>query len=232
MNILRTKIIASIFGFLLVFVLLLSSILNIGLSEKVYREIQLEYEIAEYAGCSQETLDEVTAELISYIKGDRDDLVMQGIVFNVETDIFNEKEISHMIDVKNLFILGQNILYVSILIMILLFLFEITTNREAFNYKFFKSTTITMAISLALFLLIGAMAILDFDSFWMGFHRVFFTNDLFLLDPNTDFLIRMMPLEFFISIVTRIGITFGVSYLISIISMTLSHYLQKGTKSK
>ncbi|MBN2853285.1 MAG: TIGR01906 family membrane protein [Clostridia bacterium] len=232
MNIVRTKIIAAVFGFILVFVLLLASILNVGLSQTIFKEVQLKYDIADYAGCSQETLDYATEQLIRYIRGERDDLNIKGTVFNIETAIFNEKEIAHMVDVKNLFIIGQNILYCCILVMILLFLFEITTNREAFNYKFFKSVTITMIISLALFLIIGAMAFLDFDSFWMGFHKVFFTNDLFLLDPNTDFLIRMMPLEFFISIVSRIGITFGISYTVSIAAMTISHYVLKGSKSK
>ncbi|HSN67432.1 MAG TPA: DUF1461 domain-containing protein, partial [Fusibacter sp.] len=43
-----------------------------------------------------------------------------------------------------------------------------------------------------------ALYFIDFDWAFRKFHEIFFTNDLWLLDPKTDRLIQMMPLEFFI----------------------------------
>ena len=54
----------------------------------------------------------------------------------------------------------------------------------------------------SLFLLAAASillvwGILDFDGLFIAFHRVFFTNDLWILDPRTDLLIQLMPEAFF-----------------------------------
>jgi len=55
----------------------------------------------------------------------------------------------------------------------------------------------------------GAAAVLvlwglaDFDGLFTAFHRIAFTNDGWLLDPSKDLLIRLMPVEFFISLAVR-----------------------------
>ena len=62
-------------------------------------------------------------------------------------------------------------------------------------------------------LLAGALLIwaaVDFDGFFLTFHRIAFTNDGWLLDPRTDLLIRLMPEEFFISLGLR-GLPWALS---------------------
>ena len=54
----------------------------------------------------------------------------------------------------------------------------------------------------ALFLLLFASALavwglVNFDGLFVTFHKVAFTNDLWLLNPNTDVLLTLMPLPFF-----------------------------------
>ena len=54
----------------------------------------------------------------------------------------------------------------------------------------------------ALFLLLFASVlavwgIVNFDGLFVTFHKVAFTNDLWLLNPNTDVLLALMPLPFF-----------------------------------
>ena len=55
---------------------------------------------------------------------------------------------------------------------------------------------------------IAIFAALDFARFWTSFHHLFFTNDLWLLDPRTDVLIMMVPEQFFSDLVMRIIIRF------------------------
>lgn len=43
--------------------------------------------------------------------------------------------------------------------------------------------------------------------------RFFFTNDLWLFDPATDYMIRMLPEGFFADMVLRIALTFVVLLL-------------------
>ena len=56
----------------------------------------------------------------------------------------------------------------------------------------------------AVFIGITVWALADFDGLFVTFHRLAFTNDGWLLDPRTDLLIRLMPVNFFITLGTRI----------------------------
>ena len=72
----------------------------------------------------------------------------------------------------------------------------------------FAKAFLTGLASAALLLIAGViMAVIDFDRFFTLFHRLAFSNDLWLLDPRTDLLIRLMPETFF----TEYGIVGGVS---------------------
>ena len=58
----------------------------------------------------------------------------------------------------------------------------------------------------SLFAGIAVWALVNFDGLFVTFHRVAFTNDGWLLDPRTELLIRLMPVNFFVSLGTRIMI--------------------------
>ena len=60
----------------------------------------------------------------------------------------------------------------------------------------------------------GAIWILaDFTGFWTTFHQLFFTNDLWLLNPATDRMINLFPEAFFSHLVIRILLWFLAFYL-------------------
>ena len=47
-------------------------------------------------------------------------------------------------------------------------------------------------------------AAVNFDGLFVTFHRIAFTNDGWLLNPRTDLLIRLMPLDFFTAMAARL----------------------------
>ena len=55
-------------------------------------------------------------------------------------------------------------------------------------------------------------ALVDFNRFWTVFHEIFFTNDLWLLDPRVSVMINMFPEEFFFGMVMRIALGFIICY--------------------
>ena len=59
------------------------------------------------------------------------------------------------------------------------------------------------AVPLGLF---AAWAALDFSAAFNFFHEMLFTNDLWLLNPATDLLIRICPIGMFMSMGARIGL--------------------------
>ena len=68
----------------------------------------------------------------------------------------------------------------------------------AYVSKGFLTAMFTFIIMLAFF---GFWIFTDFTSFWTWFHTIFFTNQLWLLDPNTDFMICMLPETIFYKLV-------------------------------
>ena len=57
----------------------------------------------------------------------------------------------------------------------------------------------------------------DFHRYFMIFHEIFFKNDLWLLDPDTDLLIRMLPEGFFLDMAKRIGFIFLILMVIVLV---------------
>ena len=57
-------------------------------------------------------------------------------------------------------------------------------------------TMATVAV-LSFLAIIGIWALIDFDSLFLVFHHASFSNDLWKLDPSSDYLIMMFPEEFF-----------------------------------
>lgn len=71
--------------------------------------------------------------------------------------------------------------------------------------------------------------LLDFDGLFVTFHRIAFTNEGWLLDPSTDLLIRLMPVEFFIALAVRCLLWLaGTAAVTGIVSYELCRILPPG----
>lgn len=55
---------------------------------------------------------------------------------------------------------------------------------------------------------LGIAFAIDFTRCFTIFHEIFFTNDLWIFDEATDYMIRMLPEGFFSDMVLRIGTAF------------------------
>lgn len=73
-----------------------------------------------------------------------------------------------------------------------------------------KMLCIGTGIFFAAALLIAGIISTDFSKYFVVFHKIFFSNDLWILDPSTDMLINIVPEPFFMDTALRIGITFGI----------------------
>jgi integral membrane protein (TIGR01906 family) len=115
-----------------------------------------------------------------------------------------------MKDVKELFKKGYIIKYLSLIIFIVALFISIKNKRWQIEKGLFKGMFIWWGLMISLFL----FTLLDFNKYFTYFHLIFFDNDLWLLDPETDLLIQMLPEEFFISIFKRIVLLFSLSLAI------------------
>nr|WP_300002267.1 TIGR01906 family membrane protein [Tissierella sp.] len=183
-----------------------------------------EYRITEVTGKSLDELEPITENLILYLKGGDNSLLMPH---------FNEREILHMEDVRDLFDLARMIKYISIALIIGGFVYfwkkkDFLLPAKTLLYGLFSNHL--------LFILMGILAYKDFNKYFTYFHKIFFTNDLWILDPSTDLMIQMLPEEFFSSMAVTIMVTFlvtlGLAQIICYIYIIKKKKNYKTLKSK
>ena len=67
----------------------------------------------------------------------------------------------------------------------------------------------------------------DFDKYFIKFHEIFFNNDLWMLNPETDKLIRLVPIGFFIDTALYVTLIFAI---LLIITIAISYLIFSSTK--
>ena len=142
--------------------------------------------------------------LVDYISGARDDLDMTASVHGVEQPVFNEREITHMADVKGLFDLERRVKVVFAVLGLALLLAGIMGRGWA--RRLLRAGVIGQALWLSLIAFVAVWASIDFDGLFRRFHGLLFTNDLWLLNPETDLMIRMLPEQFFANVAARAAV--------------------------
>lgn len=194
-----------VFSILLILSMLLTSIEIISFNKDFYRSQYTKNGTAHVIGVEENELLHVTDEFFSYLKDRRQDL---NIKWSHGDNIFGEREIDHMKDVKQLFSYGFQLRNIAFLLAaILIAILAATCPKIWLKYLSFSFILVSViVIILAIFMAIGIYK--DFDLIWDKFHHIFFSNDLWLLDPNTDVLIVMMPSNFFVDMIKAIAATF------------------------
>ena len=168
-------------------------------------------EVAETIGISDSDLERAKDVLLAYIRGTYDNLDIEVVIDDEAVAMFNEKEIAHMVDVRSLYMLVSTVRYIALVILVVGLIY-IALKKENRAFSAIKKAYVTLLSLLAA--LIGVLviyALSDFTSFWNTFHRIFFTNDLWILNPNTDRLIMMVPQSFFFDLVIMIVVLFVMS---------------------
>lgn len=198
----------------LVIVLFLTSIELVAFDLAFYKREYEKLNIAQSTGMSDEELIRVTEELLNYLRDERDDLVITAVIDGESRPVFNEREIAHMVDVKDLFLGGVNLRIISaVCFAVSLLLLYLLAKKDLWGYlahSFLWVFGVVFLFGIVLFVLMYK----DFTPVWDQFHYIFFTNDLWQLDPRTDILIRIVPEQFFFDTVQRILFIFGAAMIV------------------
>lgn len=161
-------------------------------------------------GISEDELMQVTDGLVRYLIGLRPQLDMQATIRGEVQPVFGQRERAHMVDVQQLFIGGLYLLGGAVLVAVtgILLLRKLLPGQH-FRRIFGRTLVITLIAVLVLLGVAAALIASDFDTWFTRFHLAFFDNDLWLLDPDTEILIQMVPQPFFTAAAARIGIYTG-----------------------
>ena len=220
-------IIGILFSFCLVIMLLITSIEAVTYWTPGYYEKEYEkYHVLDSVHMEMAELLRVTEEMMAYLRGNREDLHVPAIVDGRSREFFNEREISHMEDVRNLFlgglVLRRICIFTALACLILLAVLKAPVSQVL-------PASICLGTGLFFAVICGSAAIIasDFTKYFVIFHQIFFDNDLWILDPATDLLINIVPEPFFVDTAARIAWTFGISVSVLFLLCSLWIYAKK-----
>ena len=252
------NILAVIFSVSLIFILLITAFEAVcywtpGYYEKEYTKYNVLEDIN--GEMTMDSVLDVTDEMMDYLHGRRDDLVVETTINGKTREFFNDREKAHMADVRALFIGAIRLRYIALgICALILILFALSKRRSGASelsprgghgyarrgrsdmiYNFVGANSLSRrdrkvspfrilarnflitcaavgAASAVLFFAISR----DFTAAFTRFHHIFFDNDLWLLDPETDNMINMLPEGFFSDTALRIAIYFIVMLAVCI----------------
>ena len=154
------------------------------------------YSISRISGITDSDLRQVSAELRGYFNSGDEPLSVRTNIFGVEQDLFNDREVAHMKDVKRL-VWGIYILALaSAVYLTLVVAAGFAKQRGRFLEPLAKQVAWGGGLTLLLLVIFGVAASAGFDSLFLKFHQLSFANDLWQLDPRTDYLVKIFPQNF------------------------------------
>ncbi len=157
-----------------------------------------EDEITRYMNIEREDYIDGGRQIRDYFNNDAEELDVRVVVGGILRSIYSEREVLHMSDVKDLV---RGVYRLGELSALYLFAFAVagmffepwrrSLHRTAWHMA------MGGAVTLGLVVLVGLGALAGFERLFLAFHEVSFSNDLWQLNPRTDYLIAMFPEGFF-----------------------------------
>ncbi|SHK10669.1 TIGR01906 family membrane protein [Paramaledivibacter caminithermalis] len=220
----KCKIIVNLSKIILVIFLPLAILLTIlqyyAFNKDFYIKEFKKYNTVDVTKIGEEDLSNITDILIAYIKGEENDLDIKAVINGEVTEVFGQREKDHMIDVRDLFNKAYIIRSISFWFALIAIIIIIIVSKKS-RVDIYQGLLWAGIVPIILMLILYTLVKIDFYKYFTYFHKLLFTNDLWLLDPKTDVLIQMLPLEFFIDISTRIiGCFIFISMTMIIITLT------------
>lgn len=149
------------------------------------------YDIAKVTGIDNSELNKAARGIISYWNNGDEKIDITVIKNGQPFTLFNDREVGHLVDVKALFrfaykcLLGS-LIYALIFLGLALFLWK---DRKLLAQGLVWGS----GFSILLIIILAVASLINFQWLFWQFHLLSFANDLWLLDPATDYLIMMFP---------------------------------------
>ncbi len=220
------RIVPSAFFVIAVFLLLITASVTYAVNElRLYGYGFDKWDISLKTGIEREELSSIARQIRGYFNSRTEPLEIRATIFSEERDLFNEREIIHMKDVKHLIwgvyvVGGLSLAY-------LLGSAALGFRRRGRSYTQLLARNLLRgsAVTTTFVLGVGLAALVGFDRLFLFFHQVSFTNDFWMLDPRSDYLVILFPEGFWYDATMFVGVlavmgaviigTASVGYLIA-----------------
>ena len=145
------------------------------------------YNVSESTGLDKGNLTEIEQKLITYFNSDQE---------FINVSVYNQRDIEHLKDVKGLIQLAYRLQFISLAYISVYIGFNFLILRGAFWRQLARRIVWGSGLTFIILAVLGVIALVDFNQFFLLFHLVSFRNDLWQLYPG-DTLLAMFPEGFF-----------------------------------
>jgi len=172
------------------------------------------YQVSVYTGIPKDHLIQASEQLVGFFNSQDEFPEIRVLKGGQDAMLFNSREIQHLIDVRDLLnrsmlIRAAASLYIIAYILAIMFLFK---RRGAL---LLSSQAMKSGIgSVAVLVIFAVASLAGFDQLFLQFHLISFSNDLWMLNPSTDYLLMMFPQGFWFDATMLVGLATGIQALI------------------
>lgn len=206
------KIKVAVLGVLICTSCILASILSQVIFPSYLNSLFIRHANFAEVGLDPKDSIEIATLISNYLLGRQNSYEVEG-----REDInskFSNREVLHMQDVRNIFLIIKYSFYLSSFLSVIFFFIvkgKISVNK--------KSYFLGLIIPILIILLISIFAAINFDMAFVILHKIIFTNDFWILKPGRDFIISFMPIELFFDLARNMLILFIILIIIFLIPL-------------
>jgi integral membrane protein (TIGR01906 family) len=160
-------------------------------------------QVATTTGLDDAQLQRIADAFVAYFRAPRGQIQMRVTAFGQSRPLFNDKEVAHMEDVQGLiqFFLRMQIVAAAVVALRL----GVAVAFDRATAPVGRELLASAGLMVALVVLVGVLSLMDFDALWTRFHQIAFRNDLWALDPASDYLIMLFPEPFWFTATIRMA---------------------------
>lgn len=182
-------------------VLLLTAGIGVAVNSLWFYKYGFEkYSISQTTGLAEVELEKAAKGLIGYFNSGEEDINVSVVKDGQPFELFNQREIIHLKDVKGLIWLNYKVLLGTLIFALCYVGVSLFWRKRRYWRRLAWSVVGGGGITLALILALGLGTLLGFDQLFLQFHLISFTNPFWQLDPTTDYLIMLFPQGFWFDV--------------------------------
>lgn len=154
------------------------------------------YDVGSTTGLADSELEKVAIGLISYFNSGEEYIDLTVTKNGKPFVLFNEREIIHLKDVKGLVWLDYKVLLGTLVYVLGYGMVSLFWRRRKYWRRLAWGVVGGSSLTLILMLALGLGILFNFDQLFLQFHLLSFANELWQLNPTSDYLIMLVPQGF------------------------------------
>ena len=170
----------------------------------VYNRGFQKYRISLTSGITEENLRQVGGQIRHYFNSTDEPLLVNTQVYGEDRELFNQREVQHMRDVKRLVWWVYAAAIVSGIYLLAATAWGVAVYQRGFLDVLAQRVIRGVALMVVLVVFVGVFALAGFDTLFLRFHQLAFANDLWQLNPRRDYLLIIFPQGFWFDATMRV----------------------------